>query len=398
MQSFYRIEERASMIIRFPKYFSQFTCMASECPDTCCQGWEIQVDQKTLKRYRAETGILKNKLKRWINFRTGSLQFQNGICPFLEQGLCSLQKEKGEEMLCRTCRRYPRHVEEYGNRREYSLSLSCPATAALLLKQEEPIRFIEKEFPGMGRPEEEVEPLFLATLLDIRRSAVRISQNRELTIAQRMSAVLAMCHDLQARLGVFGNRPRLSEVPKILGNYEFAIKEKNVRLLNKLEQCCLEERERQKKYSLLFDVLLELEPAESHWNKYCRRILQGIRRDEERRGPRQTEQWTENYEHIFVTYLDLYLPGAVYDDDVLTKAKLAVFHCLMLRGMEACLEEELLEFFHIYGRETEHSQTNIEYLEKRLSSEFCIGLRDMIACVMPPKGKMKEKIGFDEAK
>lgn len=398
MQSFYRIEERASMIIRFPKYFSQFTCMASECPDTCCQGWEIQVDQKTLNRYRAETGILKNKLKRWVDFRTGSLQFQNGICPFLEQGLCSLQREKGEEMLCRTCRRYPRHVEEYGNRREYSLSLSCPAAAALLLKQEKPIRFIEKELPGMGRPEEEVEPRFLETLLDIRCSAVRISQNRELPIELRMSAVLAMCHDLQSRLGVFENRPRLSEVPEILRKYELAIREKDFRLLNKLEQCRLEDREQQKKYSLLFDILLELEPAESHWNDWRLRILQGIRQDGERLDQRQTAQWPEKYENIFVTYLDLYLPGAVYDDDLFTKAKLAAFHCLMLRRMELYLEEDLLEFFHIYGRETEHSEANIEYLEKRLSSEFCIGLRDMIACVMPPKGKIKETIGFDEAK
>ena len=29
------------MEIRYPEYYKQFRCLAGECPDTCCVGWEI---------------------------------------------------------------------------------------------------------------------------------------------------------------------------------------------------------------------------------------------------------------------------------------------------------------------------------------------------------------------
>ena len=43
----------------------------------------------------------------------------------------------GEKSLCRTCRQYPRHMEEFENVREASLSLSCPEVAKLLLSRKE---------------------------------------------------------------------------------------------------------------------------------------------------------------------------------------------------------------------------------------------------------------------
>lgn len=36
----------------YPDYYRQFTCIGGECPDTCCAGWEIVIDDKTLKSIR----------------------------------------------------------------------------------------------------------------------------------------------------------------------------------------------------------------------------------------------------------------------------------------------------------------------------------------------------------
>ena len=36
----------------YPDYYRQFTCIGGECPDTCCAGWEIVIDDKPLKSIR----------------------------------------------------------------------------------------------------------------------------------------------------------------------------------------------------------------------------------------------------------------------------------------------------------------------------------------------------------
>lgn len=32
-----------------PHYYSSFHCIGSACPDTCCAGWQIQIDSGSLK-------------------------------------------------------------------------------------------------------------------------------------------------------------------------------------------------------------------------------------------------------------------------------------------------------------------------------------------------------------
>ena len=34
------------MIVRVPDYFSEFSCIAGDCKDSCCLGWEIDIDEE----------------------------------------------------------------------------------------------------------------------------------------------------------------------------------------------------------------------------------------------------------------------------------------------------------------------------------------------------------------
>ena len=40
------------MLYTYPHYYRKFQCIASECEDTCCAGWEIMIDDKALEKYR----------------------------------------------------------------------------------------------------------------------------------------------------------------------------------------------------------------------------------------------------------------------------------------------------------------------------------------------------------
>lgn len=67
-------------------------------------------------------------------------------CYFLnEDNLCNMYTALGEKALCKTCKRYPRHIEEFEGVREMTLSVSCPEVAKILLQRKEPVQFLIHE-------------------------------------------------------------------------------------------------------------------------------------------------------------------------------------------------------------------------------------------------------------
>ena len=45
-----------------PHYYDKFSCLADQCPDTCCAGWAIMIDEESLKYYSRVTGPFGNRL------------------------------------------------------------------------------------------------------------------------------------------------------------------------------------------------------------------------------------------------------------------------------------------------------------------------------------------------
>ena len=50
----------------YPDYYKEFTCIAGECPATCCAGWQIVIDDEALERYKK---IRDEKLKESIDWK-----------------------------------------------------------------------------------------------------------------------------------------------------------------------------------------------------------------------------------------------------------------------------------------------------------------------------------------
>ena len=138
-------------------------------------------------------------------------------------------------MLCKTCRDYPRHIEEFEGVREISLSLSCLEAARLILSCPEPVHFLTRE-----TEKEETYPefdFFLYTkLTDARDVMIRLLQDRRLDIRLRISMVLALAHDMQSRIG----GGRLFEIDGLLTRYEKQGAAK--RFAQKLKPFCIEEK------------------------------------------------------------------------------------------------------------------------------------------------------------
>ena len=211
-----RKDRSGSMEYMKPDYYSKFRCTASECPETCCAGWKIGIDEKTLHKYRELEGKFKNRLYNAVDWKKMEFCQYKGRCELLsENGLCSIHAELGEEMLCETCKRYPRHAEAFENRREYSLSLSCPRAAEMILGHEEPVRFLTRTLPGKQEHYRNYDRNLFPCLLKARKVMIQIMQERKIGIAVRLQIILALGHDIQQRI----DRKKYGKIEGLLERY-----------------------------------------------------------------------------------------------------------------------------------------------------------------------------------
>ena len=122
-----------------PEYYSKFKCIASACPDSCCIGWQICLDEKTAQQYLTDSSTAVSTVaKQYMRGSKNSryLALKNGRCPYLDdKNLCNVIKEKGDEFLCEVCYNHPRFdVENDGVLVKY-LSLSCPEASRLFCQE-----------------------------------------------------------------------------------------------------------------------------------------------------------------------------------------------------------------------------------------------------------------------
>ena len=55
------------MILRVPDYYEEFVCIADRCKDSCCIGWEIDIDEETRDYYLNQEGSFREKVEKYIN-------------------------------------------------------------------------------------------------------------------------------------------------------------------------------------------------------------------------------------------------------------------------------------------------------------------------------------------
>ena len=122
-----------------PQYYPRFQCIAERCSHSCCIGWEIDIDEETLARYRALSGALGDQLRAGISVGADGACFSlcpDGRCPMLdERGLCRIITALGEDGLCDICREHPRFYNAVGGHMECGLGAACEAAAALILSE-----------------------------------------------------------------------------------------------------------------------------------------------------------------------------------------------------------------------------------------------------------------------
>lgn len=384
------------MLYVLPDYYPEFHCRAGECEDTCCAGWQIVIDRQSLRRYRAYRGSFRRRLFLSVQWKKKILR-QDGRkrCAFLNQeNLCDLYTNLGADSLCRTCRLYPRHIEEYENVREISLSVSCPEAARLLLTRKEPVRFREfwrdKE-EDYEEDYEEFDELLYSVLTDCRKVMLEVLQNRALPLRQRCGLITGLAHDVQNRFDrgdLFSCQDLFDRFERILPSDADGKTISFHRWLLETESKMNIRKNRNFPWIReMFSFLSELEVLKEDWPLWLEETQDWLYRGgqaayEQIEGEflvwleKDDQNWELPFEQLLVYFLFVYFCGAVYDGEILASAQLGVVHVWLIREMlmavwlrngKSLRLEDMTDLVCRYSRELEHSDVNQKKIEKKMS-------------------------------
>lgn len=376
----------------YPEYYKKFQCIAEKCENTCCAGWGIAIDDKTLEKYKNCKGSFGNRLHNSIDWKEQSFEQIDKRCAFLnEQNLCDIYSEVGKDMLCKTCKRYPRHIEEFENLREVSLSLSCPEVARIILGRKEKTRFLTSFRETKEEEYEEFDFFLFTKLQEVRDFLMEVVQREELSLEYRMSFLVAVCHDIQGRI----SRGKLFEIDDLLERYSKETFQRQAeKKFAEYMGCPLESFEAKKK---IYRNLYELEVLDENWTKRLKAYEELLYKEGEEAYHKNRQEFRTYYKaqeyqytQILVYFLFGYFSGAVYDENAYDKVRFAVVNTMLIQEMDIALwisNGKKLDFggqvdlVHRFAREMEHSDPNLEEMEVMISYQEEYSLENLLYCI-----------------
>ena len=307
------------MKITKPSYFDTFRCIASACPDSCCQEWDVQVDEDAAALYRALPGPLGDRLRTVLTDEDGEtvMTIISRRCPMWRMdGLCEIQAQLGHEALCKTCREFPRLTHDYGDFVEYGLELSCPEAARIILTT--PVRMVTEEIPGGEAPEYDEEAM--EVLIRTRETARQILANRVRSVPETLTLLLMYGYQAQSELD--GAEALPFDVDASLAEARSFAGERNVQLI--------------------LDFFSELEILTEDWSALLR--------------SHAPADWNETHLRIARYFVDRYWLQAVSDYDLICRVKLAIISCLVIRQLGG----DVFRTAQLYSKEIENDIDNVE--------------------------------------
>ncbi len=314
------------MNITQPDYYREFSCIAGDCPDSCCIGWQVVPDAEHLAFYKTLEGELGDSIRAGIIDIDGEPSFSlcNGRCCMLrDDGLCKIQYALGEDALSTVCGFYPRFVTELGLIREEGLSISCPEVARIILTRKDPITFRTHRTEEPLRYFHDIDPERILAVRQGRDKAISVLQDRNLSLASRMEKLLS--------IGIQVDEVDLSEIDGSMTDDAYsAFRTK------------------------LYDLFLSLERLRPDWTVFLEQGKVGT--------PLKSLDEDPCWEHLLVYFLYKYALRSAMDDNFMESILLSILSVILLQDLHRQKAGDLIHMIQLYAKETEHNEDNLSIL------------------------------------
>lgn len=354
-----------------PSFFDQFKCIGSACTDTCCAGWEIEVDETTAQGYLAEKGAFGDRLRREIGSEPGEYFFKlkNNRCPFLnKENLCDIFINLGEDRLCDICREHPRFYNWFGDYTEVGLGLCCEEAERLLFSDSKPLTFVEEVHTDasdlLDDESEECEQM-----LEERKAIFSILQNRKKNIGARLKRLLLQLPYADEMLLL--TVPILEwDDPESITKLDYNAKPST----NTLKSSAL----------FLIRFFGGMESLDKTWPSMMKELEQNIDSliDVDKAAEfiqfMKDENRLYEYEHIAVYLVYRYYPEILFDGQIEAKILFAAASICLLFLMDlqcfqkntAYTQQDRIELVRRFSKEIEYCPENMERFEKCCTEQY----------------------------
>jgi len=302
-------------------------------------------------------------------------------CPFLNSNnLCDIYKEEGERYLCYTCKQYPRYMEEFIDYREMGISLSCPEAARIILGHPKLTEFELSENSQVGHKAYDDEEDILEEFFQCRALIIDILERVDIPLGVRAGVVLRFVQELQDKLD-FGE---LDAIHQIREKYN-----KSCDLKELIKELSTYKGNEGMKYNHVYEYFKtyrDLEHINANDPLGINKVLRTYWRSEADRElymnrhkafDRYYKGNMNKFRKILVYFIYRYFMKSFYDYDMSSKIKVAMMSVIMIKELavvrwsekEAFSEADMVDISHLYSKDIEHLEENIETLEKTVETQ-----------------------------
>lgn len=362
------------MRIEYPEYYNRFHCVADQCKDTCCAGWEVDIDDDTYYYYKVVPGEFGERLRASMAEDEEGCWFPmtcDNRCPFLnDKNLCDIYAALGEESLSCVCTEYPRYYMDIGDYEQIDMSLSCMELGRVFFTETSEITYITEENDAC--PEEQLSPEDAARLESVvaqRRAMIAIMQSGEGTYAERLArAGLAACPESTLPAMDDGSMAACPDIADLE-----AMGEENADTMGLVSTAAAPVAEPDVD---LLAVLDQFEALNDGWYETLaslHAIVEAAGEDRIRPidDPRHDEYLTKLAIYLIYRYsIDSYLEG---EDCVAERSRRLIARSLRIMELMCVVRresnggtftvEDIIDIAHRFSKEVEHSDDNIERIK-----------------------------------
>lgn len=349
-----------------PEYYKNFKCIADKCKDTCCKGWEIDIDKETSEFYSKVDGEFGDKLRKNMS-KTDPKHFifnKNGKCPFLNNNnLCDIFINLGEEHLCTICSLHPRYFEWFKDLKEGGIGMCCEEAARLILSQNKPFSTYTIDIPF--DPCDNYDENLYSKLYVCRENIIKYIETSNIPFKTRIFNILKSVELIQRKI----DKNQLVD--------EFEINELN-------------ENSSQVDFKPLLNHFLKLEYLDSDFKKYLKNCLTNydLIKNEFKKFNEENPQINIYMQNVAIYFVWRYLLKATFDKDIWSKINLMVVSLLAIKYLYFCKWkensnlsfEDCIVIAKKYSQEIEYSDENLKFLADAaynnyfFSSDYLCGL------------------------
>ena len=353
------------MILRLPHYYKEFKCIANNCKDSCCKaGWEIDIDNNSLKLYNSIPGELGKKLnENIITSPTPHFKLnETGTCPFLtDNNLCELYIKIGENSLCDICKEHPRFYEFFNNVKEGGIGLCCEEAARIILSSTKPFSTYELNI-NYEEADEYNEDIY-NYLITARTKIISYLNNDNLLLSQKIKNILWYSNTIQQNID-FGLLDK-EEIFDVNANQKSDI-------------------------APILDFFITLDFNDTNYCNYLKQSLNIYLNNKNKKESFKTQNpMLKKYlENISVYFIWRYFLKGTFDEEILSKVKFmaisieilnTLFFCHWINNNSISLND-CINIVKKYSEEIEYCEDNILKIEDSsytldfLDIEYLLGL------------------------